>query len=181
MTKRKGLIKAFTSWLSENSDRFVVKPIVSKEIIRKAPYLTVGFSGGAPEVTISIYGCGNIDAYVMYHGRCWDTLRWFDVYPRRDLSGGYYCSECLPEAKKLFRSRKELLAEHSFEPLLEWVNENFTPSRWVCLFAIDGSGSTWAEIVQEKDVNLMRSKEDFVHAFPLLKVRELHTQIDQQP
>ena len=169
MTKNKRFIKAFKSWLSENSMRFALEPIPRKVIMKKACSLNIVFAGIAPEITTSAYGhgFGNICVSVTYKNDCWDFILDIDIAPKCNSAGDHYCNMCEPGKRRFYRSRQELLADHSFERFLEWVNENFIPSRWICLFGTEGI--TLAKIVDEKDVNQMRSEKYFVHAFPVIK------------
>lgn len=165
MPKRKGIRKAFMAWLDKNRDRFIAGPFIID--IQKC-CVNLGFVGIRPEIGATIqygrrYGC--ISVYLMYRGRSWDLLADYDVGPTRRSSGDHYCELCPLEKRRLFRSRRELLSDHLFEPLLKWVNEHLIPSRWICLFA--SCGATWAKTI---DVGRIRSDKDFkqlVDAFPV--------------
>ncbi len=164
MRKTKGFTKIFISWFSENRSRFVIEPTITKP---KNGCLKMTFPGVASEIRVSVYGYG-IAVSVDPHGDCWDILKDFDIAPRRNSAGDYYCDMCLPEFKKFYRSRKELLAKHSFEPFMEWINGHFQPDRWVLLFEMRGR---WATIVKEGDVESRKQREGaeyFVRAFPVI-------------
>ena len=45
----------------------------------------------------------------------------------KNQNGFYYCGLCESIYVKLYKSKEDLLAEHSFEVLLEWVNEKYIP------------------------------------------------------
>ena len=106
--------RAFLTWLSENHGRFIVEPVVPK---LKDGSLKLSFHGLSPDITISIHGKGSIVVPVYYQGECWDLIREFDVFPKRNSAGDYYCDQCLPESLKYYRTRKELYEKHSFEPI----------------------------------------------------------------
>ena len=156
---------AFLSWLSENHGRFIVEPIVPE---LKEGSLKLSFQGVAPDITISIHGKGSIVVAVDYQGECWDLLTEFDVFPKRNSAGDYYCDQCLPGSIKYYRSRMELFKEHSFEPMLEWVNDHFRPDHWIMLFG-KKNRMTWAVIVKEEDMEATKIREEiFVDAFPVI-------------
>ena len=164
MRKTKGFTKIFFPWLSENRSRFVIEPAITKP---KNGCLEMRFPGIAPEIKVSVYGYG-IAVSVDPHGDCWDILKDFDIAPRRNSAGDYYCDRCLPEFKKFYRSSKELFAKHSFEPFIEWINNHFQPDRWVLLFEMRGR---WAMIVKEEDMEARKKGEGaeyFVRAFPVM-------------
>jgi len=155
------------SWLSESHTRFIVEPGISKA---RDGHLEISFHGVAPEIAVIIHGKGDIGVVINHHGGCWDILSEFDILPRRNSVGDHYCGFCLPGSKKFYRSRRELLTEHGFEPLLKWINENFQPSRWILLFGEEGH-TTWAKIVKEEDVEPTKAREGleaFVRAFPVI-------------
>ena len=107
---------------------------------------------------------------VNHHGDCWDILKEFDVLLRRNSVGYHYCGFCLPGSKKYYCSRRELLIQHSFEPLLEWVNAHFRPDYWILLFGDEGH-TTWAKIVRKEDLDAAKAREGldvFVRAFPVI-------------
>ena len=50
-----------------------------------------------------------------------------DMSVTKNQNGFYYCGLCESIYVKLYKSKEDLLAEHSFEVLLEWVNEKYIP------------------------------------------------------
>lgn len=79
------------------------------------------FSGVTQHITCSIGSDGSTGIWVHYAGQCWDSLAEFDVAPEKASQGGYFCRFCI--TPQFFASRQALLIEHSWQPLLEWVNE----------------------------------------------------------
>jgi len=58
---------------------------------------------------------------------------------------GYICEWCTERGPpRPFPNRSALLANHLYEPLLEWVNEQLAPAHWLILRTIPGM--TEAEI-----------------------------------
>lgn len=167
MPEQRTLKEAFVHWLQRNRHRFPVEPSVT--IMRENEFV-IGFPEMAPQIEVlglaSKGGYTEILASVQYRDKCWDLVADFEAKIRRLSSRRYYCDICLPEARRVFRSRGDLLADHLFEPLLRWAEKNLTGSRWACLF---GRGSTWAEMVDEPDLERKRGEESFVDAFPVMR------------
>jgi len=72
---------------------------------------------------------GDLGICVDYDNRCWDFLQDFDIAPGRTDKGKYYCRLCEPGQSPHCDTLRELLRLHSFESLLAWVNERFTPGQ----------------------------------------------------
>jgi hypothetical protein len=120
--------RAFRDWLKTNHSRFA---IAIQLIDKPGGWLDFSFVGIHPSLSGSLTERG-LCVLATYQGTCWDMLFDFDAYPKR-AAGGYLCSECLPEYKKLFVDRAALWADHLFERLLRWVNEELVPARWLVL------------------------------------------------
>jgi hypothetical protein len=165
--EQRALRNAFTHWLKGNRHRFPVQPSVT---IKPETGFIITFPGMAPEIEVLAMGrtggYAEIVVSVDYRDECWDLVEDFEVVVRRHSSHIHSCDWCLPEAKQIFRSRLDLLANHLFGPLLRWAEKNLTTSRWACLF---GSGSTWVEMVNEEDMERKRGEEQFIDAFPVLR------------
>ncbi|MFZ4859723.1 MAG: hypothetical protein ACOYL3_25410 [Desulfuromonadaceae bacterium] len=114
--------------------------------------------------TVISKGGGNF-LQVSQNGQMWDGLIEFDAYYAKRPDGTYFCKFC--KEPELFQSRQELLIRHSWEPMLEWMNNNFTERTWMCLYESDG-GSTWVYLKQEDELELERANENFVEAFPVV-------------
>jgi len=134
------------------------------------------FTGIAPELCCFIGNHGCVEIRVIYHGEPWDILIDFDVSESRTSSGQYFCRECerhllengRNEQSELFSSREELWEKHCFNPLLEWVNTNFTDSQWLCLGGVKNHYSE-ASLKQKEEVDEMRTNMDFVYACPVVQ------------
>ncbi len=168
--EKDNFLKTFIDWFAANSERFVVEPELSE---RKNNSLSIRFAGIAPEIGFTVSwnphaSLGEIAASVTYKDCCWDILQSIEVEPRRNSSGKYYCEMCKLESRKFYSTYGELLAEHSFETFLEWINKNFNASSWLCFMGQEDH-YTYAEIADEDKTLLMRSKEDFLHAEPVMK------------
>jgi hypothetical protein len=120
--------QAFRDWLKVNHSRF---PIGIQLIDKPGEWLDFSFLGIHPSLSGSLTERG-LCVIATYQGTCWDMLFDFDAYPKK-VTGGYVCTECLPEYKKLFVDRPALWADHLFERLLTWVNDDLVPARWLVL------------------------------------------------
>ena len=47
-------------------------------------------------------------------------------FPEYEEGRGFYCELCLPEYRKYYQDLESLYLEHTFKPLVEWCNKNFT-------------------------------------------------------
>lgn len=103
-----------------------------------------------------ITNSGRIEIHVFYQGEFWDIVQDFDISICRNSQGQYYCSDCqraydngINRSKPILLDTKEkLLKIHSFNPLLEWANENFRLGKILCLGG-RGDSSTWARIKEQ--------------------------------
>ena len=169
MPEKDKFLKTFIEWFAVNRKRFVAEPELSE---RKTNSLSIRFASIVPEIGFTVswnpYArLGEMAAFVTYKDCCWDILQSIEVEPCRNSSGKYYCELCKPESRKFYSTYGELLAEHSFETFLEWINKNFNASRWLCLMGKEDH-YTYAEITDEDKALLVRSKEDFLYAVPAM-------------
>jgi hypothetical protein len=63
------------------------------------------------------------------------------------VDGGFVCKLCDPAPRRKFSSYDELVADHCFEPLLQWCNDNFTGEAQLRLYASASGGMHWAKVV----------------------------------
>jgi len=154
--------RAFDKWYKRNKKRFKYRAIFIK---KHWNHIELKFEGVTPRLACSITQTG-ADIWVMHHKEVWDALTDFGTYTGRTAWGDYYCDLCPAENRNLFSSKQALWENHCFEQLLEWINDNLVESRWVALFQIDGC--TWVELKEKEDIEAMRTKEEFVEAFPIV-------------
>lgn len=152
--------KVFYNWLSKNRASFRFQPVIVK---KHKDYIRLRFMGISQKIGCVITPSG-LNVYVNHQGKCWDIVADFEVSECKS-SEGYYCGFCEPEKRKFFAAREELLAEHCFDGLLKWVNEELRESMWLYFFATDGI--TWVEI-KEKDDSMLENK-NFVNTFPVVE------------
>jgi hypothetical protein len=62
-----------------------------------------------------------------------------------------------------------LWEKHCFEQLLEWINDDLIKTHWVALFRVEGA--TWVELKKEEEIEITKTKKEFVEAFPLVSMR----------
>lgn len=153
------VFKTFCKWVKDNRMRFDHPPYIHFFTQR---HFGVLFTGISPRILTIISKSGGNFVNVSLNGQMWDDLREFDANYARRSDGTYFCKLC--KEPELFQSRQELLIRHSWEPMLEWMNSNFTETTWVCLYKTDG-GSTWVYLKQECEIEQERANENFVEAF----------------
>lgn len=143
---RRKIQRAFLSWLDENHDRFAIKIRLGKRTDRIQEFSFVGINSAIQGV-LNTY---EISIFAIYGGDWWDILADFDVDPKGAASGGYYCDACSPEARRIFPDRHALWADHLFEKLLKWVNEDLANAKWLALYGSLDDAS-WARLLPGDD------------------------------
>jgi hypothetical protein len=135
--KQSSIIAAFAKWLDAHRER-IPAPLV--RTARKGDRWVYRFRG-VPFLRISV-GDGSFFAEVMYRRRYIDELLIVDVAePRRSKAGRWYCATCKAEGHaEYMKDRMTLLTNHTFEPFLDWCQEEIRedsllvieeePGRW---------------------------------------------------
>ena len=120
-------------WLKENRSRFICLPYLLKG--RNKHHASIKFLGCKNYLEVCLSSWGSIDVMVFYSGdgrETSDLLCDFDYSPQRNSPAGFYCDLCHytedggtkpVEQWKYYKSKKELIIEHSLEPMLKWCNE----------------------------------------------------------
>jgi hypothetical protein len=155
--------KAFEHWLAGNRARFAHPPRITE---RRKGHLTLVFQGITPKITCSINKTGVCIA-VEHEGECVDLIANFDIAPRRDGAGHYFCAMC-PEPE-YFDSRRALWEGHCFEPLLEWVNRELRAEQWLHIHIHEGF--SWAMLQPEgitAQGNAPQNEEGYEGAWPVV-------------
>ena len=140
----------FTNWFSHNHRKFKYLPgliNVSKTYDRVELWLSGDF---ATNLVFRMDERFHITLHVTYNHRFWDILAEFDVDVKKTELGQYYCGLCEPEYKAFYSSRSELVEKHSLNPLLDWINSNYNQSKYITLFA--SNGSSWTRIVNDNEL-----------------------------
>jgi hypothetical protein len=136
--------RVFHDWLDGNRSRFAHPVELQKKPGQWGKY---SFAGIHPAISGSLTESG-LNVSAEYQGECWDLLFDVDAYPKK-VPEGYVCRECLPGYQKLFVSRSDLWADHLFERLLNWVNEELSRAQWLVLEAIPPEYS-WAHLAETR-------------------------------
>ncbi|HCE68390.1 MAG: hypothetical protein A2X82_20165 [Geobacteraceae bacterium GWC2_55_20] len=163
--------KIFDTWRKENRHRFTYPMYLNGN--RRHGRYRLSFAGITPEIRLHLVPSNfGVWAYVKTGRSGGDGLVEFDVLEERHpVTRKYYCGFCTEPI--YYDTRSELWIKHSFEPLLEWMNENFQPGKWLCLYGTD----EWihsvkilneSEMLQHRD-NL--EKYDFYCAMPVVKTK----------
>ncbi len=154
--------KAFDHWYKRNRKRFRFYPCVVQS---RRDYFRLQFQGIVPKISVVFARKTNVEVWVRHQRKFWDIIADFDLCADRTSDGKYFCTLCIePE---LFSSRVELWEKHSFEPLLEWLNEHFDESHWLLLF--EYGGSTEAKIKRLEEVQMLASNEHLAHMCPVAR------------
>ena len=126
----------------------------------------MAFVGITPEISLYL-GKSRLEIYVTECGtdKVYDVLAEFDLLERRHPeSKRFFCGLC--EQPNYFQSRYDLWVEHSFEPLLSWMDKNFQDGKWLCVFTRDGFSE--ARIVDEHTLAQAKQQQLFCFAKPIL-------------
>ena len=131
--------KTYDQWMKSNHHRFNHKPYIIKN--RKNGF-TFQFSDIIPELQGYIGKNGTFEIRVFFQVTFWDILTDFDVFASITRDGQFYCRFCKltyddgfsKNKPLLYDTKKELWEQHSYEPFLQWANENLYSSHYLCLY-----------------------------------------------
>ena len=138
--------RVFFRWIHENQSRFLTAPFhITK---RTDGYLAFTIPGLNPVLSFGL-STWELGVHVMWQGTRWDTLVFFESLPKA-VSDGYICNLCDSDERTIYPSRETLWINHDFEPFLEWVNTELTPTRWLALHG-EVNSCTWAKLINEPD------------------------------
>ena len=96
----------------------------------------------------------------------YDYLLSIDLSPTHSQQG-YVCELCEPVDRKIYRTRTEFLRQHMFEPFLEWVNGVLVLARWIALYSINGTGTTWAKLINDGSQLIQPNRQSHVRIVSL--------------
>jgi hypothetical protein len=130
---RRRLHREFLRWLRLNRARFAIGIAPGKRTDKALEFCFVGIN---PAIT-GILSTRDVNVNVMFEDADfddgnWDTLIWL-FHGAKPVPGGYICSQCKPEYKRVFPDLVALWTDHLFEELLKWVNEDLAPANWLVL------------------------------------------------
>lgn len=165
--QRNQIQKIFNLWRTENWHRFIY-PMYQAGKRRRGHY-SMSFAGIAAGIRLHLGPSGfEVWAHVQEGESGGDGLVEFDLQERRHpATRQYYCGFCSDLV--YYDTRRELWIRHSFEPFLEWMNENFRPGKWLCLYG-DSEWIWGVRILDESEMLEHRgSKADFYYATPVVK------------
>ncbi len=111
-------IELFIKWLESNAKLFNYPPIITKENDDEILFL---FDGLIPNVVCNL-SKNFIDIWYKHAENKIDLLFEIDM-PTIEFAKDslYYCSVC--KSPHYYQSENELYENHTFKPLLEWVNK----------------------------------------------------------
>ena len=161
------MLKNFKQWLKQNKKRFTHPPFITN-VTRNG--FGIRFTGIDPRFCCYVGYSGSAVVWVRYGGQSYDIIMEFDVIPRKDAKGKYHCYLCRIEdpTSATYASRTDLVTKHTWEPLLEWINENTTASKVVCVYGM-GGGSTWAKIMLTQEIEQEQANSSYVDSFPVVR------------
>ena len=143
---RRRFHRCFLRWLYANQARFITPPF---QIIKRTDrFLTFTIPGLNPALSFCL-STWELGAHVEWQSIWWDALVFFESSPEATLNG-YICHLCEVEGRTTYPSREALWIAHDFEPFLEWVNTELTPTRWLVLNG-EADAGTWARLANEPD------------------------------
>jgi hypothetical protein len=141
---RRRLHREFLRWLKLNRARFAIGIQLGRRTDRRLEFSFVGIH---PAITGVLSTC-EVNVNVIFEGNDfdagnWDTLIWL-FHGAQPVPGGYICSQCKPEYKRVFPDLVALWTDHLFEELLKWVNEDLAPAKWLVLNdTVQAFNSAW--------------------------------------
>lgn len=159
--------RAFIHWLNKNRTRFEVPILLSKI---SADGIELRFQDCPDCLSVWLSRDDQLEIHVSWRGMLWDRMKkmWAPVQRwnrfahrsspqlRHEKSHreGYVCGFCLHECYvDIFSSPEALWQDHLFDPLLEWVNDELAPARWLkisCTNDEGNGGSNGAQLIRDE-------------------------------
>ena len=140
---RRRFHRAFIQWLHDNQSRFLTAPF---QIIKRTDnFLVLTIPGLNPALSFGL-STWELGIHVEWQNTRWDSLVFFESLPEA-VSDGYICRLYYADERITYPHREALWIDQDFEPFLEWVNTELTPTRWLALS--EANSSTWAELVSQ--------------------------------
>jgi hypothetical protein len=143
---RRRLHRTFFRWLHDNQSRFLTPPF--RIIKRTDRFLEFTIPGLNPALSFGL-STWELGVHVQWQNTWWDALVFFESLPEA-VPNGYICHLCELDGLTIYASREDLWVAHDFEPFLEWVNTELTPTRWLVLNG-EADASTSARLANEPD------------------------------
>jgi len=154
------MLKNFKQWLKQNRQRFNHPPFIT--MVNRRGF-SISFTGFDPRISCHVSAIGFVEIVVHYESQLIDIIAEYDVIPRKDSHGRYFCKLCRMEdpSSATYASRSELVATHTWELLLEWANDNAPKS--VCVYGM-GGGSTWAKVKSNHEIEQAQAEKGFINS-----------------
>lgn len=129
----------FREWLASARHRLLVPLQI---VGRTGSTLNLRFVGINPHLFIYLHAW-ELGVAVVHHQKCRDLIFAIETYSQR-RPRGYVCRFCRRGgicAPKIYSTQASLWRAHTFEPFLNWVNDELAPAKWLCLFSTSGMTS----------------------------------------
>jgi hypothetical protein len=155
--------REFFDWLAENEFRPKVPLVIRRRTLTDLEFGFAGFPESLrgllsfrPVVLAEADATskpgrkaehGELTIAADWRGETWDLVLNCQAAPVRS-NRGYLCRECPPDSRQVFPNRLALWADHLFEPLVCWTNQNLAGATGLALYRNE-SGSTWASLVPQ--------------------------------
>ena len=131
--------RCFLKWMEDADLAFRLR-----KVRRTDRFLEFRFEGITPALRV-ILSRYDIDVWVEWEGEDWDAV-YSEYVSARRAEGGWTCTACPADTRKLWASREALWREHLFGLFLDWVNGTLAEAE---LLALDGKrdSMTWAKLL----------------------------------
>lgn len=150
-------LRLFVRWITENRSSFVI-PIAIDRTSRDAVHFH--FQGVAKSLSGVLCRDGQLMVMASLEGECWDILIDFDLAERVAADRRYTCELCHPSSRKDYALRRDLWIEHSFVPLLQWINDVLAKNRFIEFHQLSQGGSTWVKLSVNETIRGGASTDD---------------------
>lgn len=156
LKKQKEFETIFETWLEQNLNRFIYKPIK----IKKDRY---SFEGIVKNIQLSVCSVTFEISLFFYdkNNRLMDICSVSCIYEKYNPLKGYYDSEIINKNYNYYNSKEELYINDMFEPLLEYANKIFIKTNKLYLFQSDGYTEAFIS-TQSKEYELENIYELFI-------------------
>ena len=126
-SKKSHLGAAWVLWCQQHADEL---PLSMERIHDEGDTTIITFHGAHPNLRC-VADANGLRTSLHWFGEWCGDLYEFDLVPKRDRQGRWYCAECDADKRDYFASLSELWNAHVFSEWLKHIQRLFAPDTWV--------------------------------------------------
>lgn len=141
---RSRIEKAFIGWYREYEKQWQLPLLL---LCRKDGQMSFTMQGLSPNICIHLHAW-EFGVYAEWQGECWDLLISYSAFSE-PTENGYFDIFTMPDYREIYPTRERLWYAELFEPMMNWINNQLLPAKWVGLYKC--KGGWWAEMIEAPD------------------------------